>query len=643
MNKYILLGLLNVLLWGVLFFVVGCEQSAAVVDEKEHKIEASIEGIRESMAFAMNDGGSKTDSIVELLLPILLTDPIGRDLENWYDLNRKWEKSIGGTGSLLNYAALVFDNFQRKGDFVKSAKVKNAIARIYFIRGDYSQAITEMQASLNLAREAGDSTGVGWAISGFVSPFIHSGNLKTAYEHLQRAIIIGDKTKNIGIQCMNKINLATYYGHLNRLDTAAQVMQEAIAIAREHNLKAAEIYAQLNSGVMLTYSGKIDAAIALLKEDFGLKKGMVTVPNAMLNFNLFEAYLAKGDFEQALPALEKGCMLADSLEFGFGILYCKEGMYLYHEKRGNYQQALNYHKAFLKIKEKQTGEAVAEKIQSLQAIQTIKEKDWEIKNLQAAELEQKAIFKSRRNRLLGLIAFLILITGVAFIIVHSRHQMKSAFQSKTIAETKLQVLQYQMNPHFIYNAITGIQNYILKSEKIEAYTYLGKFADLLRMITKSSEGTNIELDQEVKMIKAYLEMEKLRFREAFSYKIKVSEFLLNSNYEVPSMMVQPVVENAIIHGLSGLSRPGKLVISFELDTGAVKCTITDNGRGRAAAKEVAQQEPELHLSVASMNIQERLDFLREIGYPQAQSKVEDLYENGSPVGTTVTIHLPIII
>ncbi len=592
-------------------------------------------------ALKINDT-SRSDSVAKQLMPILLTDPITRDLENWFALSQSWKNTFGTTEKLLSYAALVFDNFQKQHDLVNSSRVKNSIARIHHLRGNYSQAIEEMHESLNLAREAGDSTSVGWAISGLAAPYLQSGDFSTAYQYLQRAIVIGENTNNVGIQCINKLNLATYYGFLNRLDTAAIIMQEATTMAKEHRLKAAEIFAQLNSAVFFTYDNKFDEAVALLKEDFGLDRNAVTIPNAMLNFNLYEAYLGRKDYDLALASLNKGCALADSLDFGFGISFCAESLADYYEQTGNAQMALMYYKEYQKIKEKQVGEEVAQKIQSLQTKQTIKEKDWEIERLQAAELDQQASYNTRRNLLLYLIFGLIVFSVAFFAIAQSRHRVKSAYQSKTIAETKLQVLQSQMNPHFIYNAITGIQNYILKSEKIEAYSYLGKFADLLRMITKSSQDTRIRLDQEIEMIRTYLDLEKLRFREDFVYEINVSEDLLNENPEVASMMVQPVVENAILHGLSGLSRQGKLTITYEKYEEGIKCTVTDNGRGREAATEIAQKEADLHLSIASINIRERLKFLREIGYTTARTKVEDLYDNGLPAGTTVCIYLPIL-
>ncbi len=642
MDNVLRLGLLIGLFCAILGAFHGCKEPPTTIVTKKSDLPLPLEHLEVSSVALQENNTRRSDSIAEILATILLTDPITRNLENWFTLNQKWKATFGDTETLLNYAALVFDRFQKEGDLISSSRVKNAIARIQFLRGNYSESIERMQESLNLAQTSGDSVSIGWAVSGFASPFMHSGDLETGYSYMKRGFLIGEKIGHVGIQCVNTINMANYYGMQGRLDTATIIMKQAITTAEQNNLKAAAIYANLNSGVLLTYSEKYDEAIAQLLGDYGLDEKAVSVPNAMLHFNLYEAYLGKQEYDLALSSLNRGCELADSLDFGFGISFCAQSLAQFHEVTKNYEMALAYYKEYQKIREKQVGEEAAQKIQSLQTKQTIKEKDWEIERLVAAELDQEASFKTRRNLLLYLILGLLFLSLASFVIFQSRYRVKSADQSATIAETKLQVLQSQMNPHFIYNAITGIQNYILKSEKIEAYSYLGKFADLLRMITKSSQDTRIRLEQEVEMIRTYLDLEKLRFRDAFVYDIKVDEDLLSENPEVPSMMVQPVVENAIIHGLSGMPRQGKLTITYVPYQGGVRCTVTDNGRGREAATRIAKQESDLHLNIASINIQERLKFLREIGYASARTEVKDLYDGDSPAGTSVCIYLPLL-
>jgi sensor histidine kinase YesM len=106
------------------------------------------------------------------------------------------------------------------------------------------------------------------------------------------------------------------------------------------------------------------------------------------------------------------------------------------------------------------------------------------------------------------------------------------------------------------------------------------------------------------------------------------------------MMLQPVVENAIIHGVSGLEWQGKLVVTLNPYQDGIKCVVSDNGRGRVAANEISKREVNQHLSIASVNSNERLEFLRGMGYESARIEVEDHYAEGKATGTSVSIYLP---
>jgi LytS/YehU family sensor histidine kinase len=199
-----------------------------------------------------------------------------------------------------------------------------------------------------------------------------------------------------------------------------------------------------------------------------------------------------------------------------------------------------------------------------------------------------------------------------------------------------------MNPHFMFNAINGIQNQILTAKKMEAYGYLGKFADLLRTITINSDSTTIALKQEIHFLKTYLELEKLRFRTGFNFAFEGVEELPDLKRRIPAMMIQPFVENAIMHGLSTLSYPGKLEVIFEPLSWGVRCIVRDNGRGRAAGRERTANEPSNHLSITYRNTEARILSLRESGYSLTAIEVHDLVEEGVAKGTQVELYLPFL-
>lgn len=206
-----------------------------------------------------------------------------------------------------------------------------------------------------------------------------------------------------------------------------------------------------------------------------------------------------------------------------------------------------------------------------------------------------------------------------------------------IAQSKLAALQARMNPHFIFNAINSIQNYIITNRTTDASQYLTKFSRLVRLVLKQSGESAISLQEEIDTLKLYCELEKLRFKEAFDYEITIDPALDAYQIQVPTMFIQPYVENAIWHGLTSLQeqRRGLLqivVVSFRKE---LLISITDNGIGRKKAAEMQPQKN--YISAGMMLTEQRLKTMQEI-FPEGsfQVRVHDL-EEGTRVELTLSL------
>ena len=150
---------------------------------------------------------------------------------------------------------------------------------------------------------------------------------------------------------------------------------------------------------------------------------------------------------------------------------------------------------------------------------------------------------------------------------------------KKIAELELQAIKAQINPHFIYNCLNSIQFLLYKKDYRETENYLDIFAKMIRKTLYYSEKTFMSIKDEVEYLTLYLDMEKLRVKDLFDYKIIISE-QVDQNWTIPSLLIQPFVENAIKHGISGLKdRKGEIVISFDYTNVSLCITIEDNGIG----------------------------------------------------------------
>lgn len=196
-----------------------------------------------------------------------------------------------------------------------------------------------------------------------------------------------------------------------------------------------------------------------------------------------------------------------------------------------------------------------------------------------------------------------------------------------------------MNPHFFFNAINNIQSYIFTNETKEASVYLTKFSKLTRKILEFSDVNSISLKDEIASLQLYLELQQMRFKD-LKFEIKCNSTTNIDNIKIPTMLIQPYVENAILHGLSHSNKDKKLEIKFEGEfTNLLTVTIYDNGIGRIKSAELNQLNTSKPKSFATKANLERIMLLNKDQY-QIDVNYEDLYDEFSEsCGTKVTIKI----
>ena len=235
----------------------------------------------------------------------------------------------------------------------------------------------------------------------------------------------------------------------------------------------------------------------------------------------------------------------------------------------------------------------------------------------------------------GIALFVVLIVFV-YVRRLLHKQKKKAQLNKELYESKLTAIQAQMNPHFLFNSLNSIQDLVLKNDAENAYTYISKFAFLVRSTLNQSDKDFIDFNEEILTIETYLSLEKLRFRESFDY-----EIILANEYDIviPPMIIQPFIENSIVHGLLHKEGKKELTIRFEFSEKLI-CTIRDNGIGRKEAKMIQKRQYANHESFAMQAIRKRLEILGSHYSRKFEIMYTDLEENGKPTGTEVRLELP---
>ncbi len=207
---------------------------------------------------------------------------------------------------------------------------------------------------------------------------------------------------------------------------------------------------------------------------------------------------------------------------------------------------------------------------------------------------------------------------------------------------KLENLQSQMNPHFIFNALNSIQEYIVHNEKDLASSYLVKFSRLIRMYLDHSRESTVALAEELEAMKLYLQLEKIRFEDKLLFEIICAPSLNTLKIEVPPLFIQPYVENALKHGLLHRKNDRKLKVEFTYndDDEVLNVIVQDNGVGRVATQAIKDAHPEYHRSFATDANNRRVDLLNKNRAKKIQVTTEDLYENNVASGTRIIIKIP---
>ncbi len=366
--------------------------------------------------------------------------------------------------------------------------------------------------------------------------------------------------------------------------------------------------------------------------------------------NEFQAYLGEAQYlknllpEIKLNLLDSALNIAKKTQYYEGISNASEQISIVYDQIGMTDSALSYFRLY-----RAGFDSLFSQNTSLNLI--INESEWlvkkkEIENnhlLKLSQLQKKQIvFKNAL--LLASVILLFLIIVAAFFInksIQSKKKRAEFLFKQKIAESQIQSLRAQMNPHFIFNSLNSIENFMMRNEKRKASDYMHKFALLIRTILESSrnELTTVLLDLEA--LKLYIDLEQMRFHNKFCYQENIDPDLLRGDYNVPSLLIQPYVENAIVHGMAHSDRTDlKLTVSASLEDDYIKYVIKDNGIGRSQAADYNKLNKLRHKSVGLKITEDRIHLYNQEHNAKGYVKISDLLDlNNKPSGTRVEVKI----
>ena len=271
-------------------------------------------------------------------------------------------------------------------------------------------------------------------------------------------------------------------------------------------------------------------------------------------------------------------------------------------------------------------------------IKSINESDVESKMLIIPLFIESPIWEKGWFYILITLLSIGIIGGLFYLRVKFIH--RKADQHSKFVSSQLTALKAQMNPHFMFNALNSIQDLVLERDIKNSNLYLSKFSNLMRKILDASGQEKISLNDELDILNLYLDLEKLRFGDEFTFSIICDRSVDAFEVEIPSMIIQPFIENALKHGLLHKKGQKVLTIEFQSNEGLI-CLIKDNGVGRKHAEEIKERRASNHRSFATNATEKRIELLNEYDKENYSFEIVDLEENGISLGTLVKIKMPL--
>jgi hypothetical protein len=520
--------------------------------------------------------------------------------------------------------------------------------------GDQVGALSHFLEALKHSEQARDSASTSILLYSIGIAYRKTGDLPQALEFLERSAALERALGRTNKQANCAVAIGNTYREQGDTVRALERMAEAAAIfetLRDH--QGLGITAE-NTGDLLAPRDPAAAlnAYRTARAHYDTLHSSTDLSYVLRSLGALQ--LRMGQVKEAAEALRTGEALA--LGTGDSELMMNYAFSLAELARaqGDAEGVFSQMQHYLALKDSLQGADTQRELARLRTAFDTERKEKDNALLRAQNSEQAERIRRSQQRLLGIgvIALLALIAALLFFRNYRQKRLhaavleglnaKLASSNREISEIngllELKLLRSQMNPHFIYNSLTSAARMTQAGQQVEALSYLQGFARLLRQVLDHSVDDRVSVEAEADFLRQYLKLESVRL-EGMTYTVEVDPMLLNEEAEVPALIVQPFVENAVLHGLSGKPGDRRLEIHFQRAGDQVRCTITDNGVGREATG-TATPTIKDHRSLGMQLTRERLLLLtRRLGGERAV-RVEDLHAtDGSPVGTRVTLLL----
>lgn len=540
---------------------------------------------------------------------------IFEELKNYRELD-KTHSSLGFAYSNTKEYTKAIDCYQKNlkyaqnlGNIDEISRIKLKIANIKSKTGDYETALETLSEILELEKNINDKDIIIEAESMSAEIYSKTNRKQKALLSYKKTAELAKRNNNVDLYSNSMNQQGNIYRQQNDVDKELEVRNELLKtgenvadynLVAEQNREIGNIYVTQNqSGKAISYFNR---SIDIADKAGALEQKSMTLQS------LSAAYSKNAQYDKALEVYKQYVSTVDAI----------------YKRR---EQEINANANLIAT--------LNRKIQRLDLIE--KELDISHRTLELLRYEQTVNKKEIKTvRLIGFSAILaLLILSIALYTIY-RSSIQKRRANQLLA---LKSLRSQMNPHFIYNSLNSVNNYISKNDEKSANKYLSEFSLLMRAVMDNSKHDFVLLSSELDIIKHYLSLEHSRFNDKFDYQIDINTQIDGENIYIPPMLIQPFIENSIWHGLRYLDNKGFLKLSVGLESKQLIIIIEDNGIGRQKSEELKTRFQKEHNSTGLKNIENRINIIEELFKLRINVAISDL-DNKS--GTKVVISFPII-
>ena len=513
-------------------------------------------------------------------------------------------------------------------------QIQNGLARSYASAGvvyselsNYYMALENYQKALKLYEENQQKVNIAKALNNIGIVYKAQQNNAKALDYFKKAFKIQEE---IGEQnaAVSLTNIGVIYFEASNYPMALRYYN--MAEERFSTMDNKRGYALLNNYFGDYYRDKKDflKAQSYYQKSLALCEELQNKFGASLAlYNIGKLLVEQKNYAAAMPAALQSLEYAKAIGVLDQTYHSEKLVSELYDIQGNPAASLIHYKNYVAARDSITNQENTKKF-------AIAEMNYEYKRKEALVAAEHK--RQTQAAIFGIVGALLLIALV--LVIYNRMQVKRRLTlQKEVAEYEQKALHLQMNPHFVFNCLSSISSFIVQNGTDSALKYLSKFSKLMRLTLEYSKGSLIPIDKEIESLQNYLELEQLRFHKKFNFTITSTD-KVEFNMGLPPLLIQPFVENAILHGVVPKESDGNITIEFDVGGAQLICTITDDGIGLEESLQLKENSVIAHKSMALEITKKRLEIMESTTLKSAQI---DIIQLPNKNGTRVTLRLPI--